>query len=65
MIRSVFDQKFPIVRDGSKRGMINIYRGKDGYYYGSAPREHRDRMIEKSISADYAFNYVSKRNKPN
>jgi len=63
MIRSVFDQKFPIVRDGSKRGMVNIYRGKDGYYYGSAPREHRDRMIEKSISADYAFNYVSKRNK--
>ena len=63
MIRSVFDQKFPIVRDGSKRAMIKIYRGKDGYYYGSAPREHRDRMIEKSISADYAFNYVSKRNK--
>ena len=63
MIKSVFATKFPIVRDGSKRGMVNIYRGKDGYYYGSAPREHRDRMIEKSISADYAFNYVSKRNK--
>ena len=65
MIKSVFAQKFPFVRDGSKRGMVNIYRGKDGYYYGSAPREHRDKLVEKSISADYAFNYVSKRNKPN
>ncbi|MBK7380836.1 MAG: hypothetical protein IPJ03_17900 [Ignavibacteriales bacterium] len=45
-------------------GKINIYKSKaDGdYYYGTEPMAYRDRVIEKKLSADYAFDTVGKWN---
>lgn len=48
-------------------GKINIYKSKtDGdYYYGTEPMAYRDRVIEKKLSADYAFDTVGKWNNKN
>jgi len=49
---------------GRAAGKINIYKSKaDGdYYYGTEPMAYRDRVVEKKLSADYAFDTVGKWN---